>query len=60
MSGGEKMQNIDELSKNLPVPVDDGACDHLAGMTLPSVVLSSTNGRSVDLAGIPGWLVIYC
>ena len=23
------MQNIHELPKNLPVPVDDGACDHL-------------------------------
>jgi len=28
------MQNIHELPKNLPVPVDDGACDHLPGIEL--------------------------
>jgi peroxiredoxin len=54
------MQNINELPKNLPVPVDDGACDHLPGLALPSVVLPSTAGRSVNLAQGPGWLVIYC
>jgi peroxiredoxin len=55
-----KMQNIHELPKDLPVPVDDGACDHLPGMALPSVVLLSTGGRTVNIAQIPGWLVIYC
>ncbi len=54
------MQNIDEFPKDLPVPVDDGACDHLPGTALPSVVLPSTGGRTVDPAQIPGWLVIYC
>lgn len=31
------MQNIHELPKDLPVPVDDGACDHLPGIALPSM-----------------------
>jgi peroxiredoxin len=56
----ENMQNIHELPKDLPVPVDDGACDHLPGIELPSVVLSSTGRRTVNPAQIPGWLVIYC
>ena len=54
------MQNIHELPKDLPVPLDDGACDHLPGIAVPSVVLPSTGGRTVNPAQIPGWLVIYC
>lgn len=54
------MQNFFELPKDLPVPVDDGACDHLPGMALPSVALPSTQGRSINPAEVPGWLLIYC
>ena len=54
------MQSFNELPKDLPVPSDDGACDHLPGMALPSVTLPSTAGRTVNPAAIPGWLVIYC
>jgi len=32
--------------------VDDGACDHLPGMSMPSVRLRSTTGRRVDIAKI--------
>lgn len=49
-----------ELPKNLPAPIDDGACNHLLGLTLPSVNLASTGGKTVNLSEIPGWLVIYC
>ena len=55
-----KDANIHELPKDLPIPVDDGACIHLPGMTLPSVALPSTGGRAVNPAQIPGWVVIYC
>ncbi|MNR79283.1 putative peroxiredoxin bcp [compost metagenome] len=46
---------------DLPVPQDDGACDHLRGMQLPSLVLQATSGASVDLSqqGSP-WVVVYC
>jgi peroxiredoxin len=47
------------LPDNLPVPVDDGACDHLRRMALPSVTLLSTEGTTVDLASIAGWSVVY-
>jgi peroxiredoxin len=55
-----RTDNIYEVSKDLPVPVDDGACDHLAGMRVPSVPLHSTAGRSLDLATLPGRTVLYC
>lgn len=55
-----RSDNLYELPKDLPVPVDDGACDHLLGMQLPSVSLASTDGRQVDLASLPGRSVVYC
>ena len=54
------MGNLTELPKNLPVPVDDGACNHLLWQSLPSSALSSTNGRRVDLSALSGRVVIYC
>ncbi|HWM55562.1 MAG TPA: peroxiredoxin [Solirubrobacterales bacterium] len=39
------------LPPDLPVPVDDGAADHLPGSVLPEgLVLPSTQGGSADLA----------
>ncbi|MEE8445830.1 MAG: peroxiredoxin [Alphaproteobacteria bacterium] len=38
------------LPDDLPVPVDDGACDHLPGMALPAVALPATDGGMVDLS----------
>lgn len=55
-----RSDNIYELPKDLPVPVDDGACDHLRGMKLPSVSLMSTAGRTVDLSALSGRTVVYC
>jgi peroxiredoxin len=51
--------NLYELPRDLPVPVDDGACAHLPGLTLPAVPLPSTAGRLVALAGLPGRTVVY-
>jgi peroxiredoxin len=38
------------LPPDLPAPVDDGAADHLEGLTLPALSLPSTSGRDIDLA----------
>jgi peroxiredoxin len=40
------------LPDDLPVPEDDGACDHVAGRTLPALRLTATTGGSMDLAEI--------
>jgi peroxiredoxin len=49
-----------ELPEGLPIPTDDGASDHLQGMRLPSVILTSTAGESIDLSTLPGKTVVYC
>jgi peroxiredoxin len=51
-----------KLPANLPIPVDDGACDHLDGKTLPSIPLPSTRGERVDLsrAGALPRIIVYC
>jgi peroxiredoxin len=38
-----------ELPTNLPVPVDDGGCDHVEGLAVPALTLESSIGP-VDLA----------
>jgi len=49
-----------QLPDDLPVPEDDGAADHLPGMSMPSLVLPATDGTSVDLADLgPGRTVLY-
>jgi len=37
------------LPEDLAVPVDDGAADHLVGLSVPAVALPATSGGSVDL-----------
>jgi peroxiredoxin len=49
------------LPTDLPRPTDDGAADHLIGMTMPKVSLRSTAGRLVNLSELPALrTVIYC
>jgi peroxiredoxin len=49
-----------QLPPDLPVPVDDGAADHLEGTELPSLRLPSARGGEVDLAELgAGLLVVY-
>src|SRR4030081_3114800 len=55
-----KLRECEELPKNLPVPINDGTCNHLTRLQLPSVPLLSTAGSFVDLASLPGRTVVYC
>jgi len=47
------------IPADLPVPEDDGAARHLAGMRLPSLLLAATDGTEVDLAKLAGRTVVY-
>jgi len=47
------------LPINLPVPDDDGAASHLAGVRMPMITLRSTDGTPVDLARLAGRTVVY-
>jgi peroxiredoxin len=49
------------LPTDLPRPTDDGAADHLMGMSMPRVSLPSTAGRLVSLSELPASrTIIYC
>ena len=53
------MKDLHTLPKNLPVPMDDGACNHLVGSRIPAVALVATSGHRVDLSTYAGCLVVY-
>ena len=53
------MRDVYKLPEDLPVPIDDGACDHLNGMHLPSISLPSTAGQDISLANISGMAILY-
>jgi peroxiredoxin len=56
-----RSDDIYSLPADLPVPIDDGACDHLPGMELPDLALPATSGRQVELRSLgSGWTVLYC
>ena len=42
------------------MPIDDGAADHLRGLTLPKIGLQSTQGKLIDIGDLGGRVVIYC
>jgi len=42
----------DPLPDDLPAPADDGAAQHLAGLTLPGLVLQATQGNPVRLDSV--------
>ncbi len=52
-------KNLYVLPTGLPVPENDGACDHLVGSRVPSLALPSTEGREVDLSAEQGLSVVY-
>ena len=53
------MSTYEQLPEGLPVPHDDGATDHLAGMAIPSMELASTATERVNIAGLHGRTVVY-
>ena len=53
-------QDFSALPANLPIPLDDGASDHLWGKSLPNIVLDSTSGKSLNISSIKSNVVFYC
>ncbi len=49
------------LPPDLPVPADDGACDHLPGRSVPPLVFPTTTGDDLDLSEFARDLaVLFC
>ncbi len=55
-----RSDDLYSVPPGLPVPIDDGACDHLLGREVPPVLLPATDDRWVrlDKASSP-WTVVY-
>ena len=47
------------LPANLPEPIDDGACDHLTGISMPDISLLATTGGEINLFRQAGVVVVY-
>jgi peroxiredoxin len=55
-----RTDDLYSLPQNLPVPEDDGACDHLPGSEWPPIALPSTRGGLVSVRDVPAdWVVVY-
>jgi peroxiredoxin len=55
----EPLHDPTVLPDDLPVPQDDGAAHHLAGMQLPDIALAATDGAQVNLSKLAGRTVVY-
>jgi len=51
--------NLNQLPDNLPVPVNDGAVEHLKGTKLPNASFTATNNKLVNIQNQPGVVVFY-
>lgn len=54
-----RSDNVTDLPGDLPVPLDDGAADHLVGEPAPDIALPSTDGSVVRLSDVDRG-VIFC
>ena len=54
------MTDLTRLPEGLPRPVDDGACDHLEGILLPDIALTSVDGATRRLRQVATrYLVLF-
>jgi peroxiredoxin len=61
MTGDEREQDRVTLPPDLPMPMDDGAANHLVGLPVPEVALPSTDGWLVRLTNLKASrTVVYC
>jgi len=51
------MKDLSKLPDNLPIPVDDGACAHLLGISISSIPLVATSGNTISLGTLSGTVV---
>lgn len=54
------MKQDTSFPSDLPVPTDDGACDHLQGMKLPPLSLPCTSGTPVKISALQDLTIIFC
>lgn len=52
-------ENFEYLPEGLLIPTDDGSCNHLEGLEIPSIKLKTTNGDLIELKNLKGRAVFY-
>ncbi len=55
------MRDLSKIPEGLPVPTDDGGCDHLRNISLPAISLRTTSDRYIKLnqLQIPSVIFFY-
>lgn len=53
------MKDLFTLPNDLPIPIDDGRCNHLTGLHLPTISLDSVSARKIDLSTLSGKTVLF-
>ncbi len=51
------MKDLYQLPDDLPIPIDDGACDHLLDTRIPSAFLKGVSGDTENIGEVQGKLV---
>src|ERR1700749_1394325 len=59
MTDAPGTHNPQFLPPNIPVPQDEGATRHLAGMKLPGLAFPATEGTPFNLSKLKGRTVVY-
>jgi len=56
-----RTDNLFEIPSDIPIPVDDGAANHLVGRSVPAIQLRATSGALVNLGALSSKItVLYC
>ncbi len=53
------MTQLTDLPSNLPIPTNDGTCNHLKDLELPNIMLHSTSDNEINLSELKGLSVLY-
>lgn len=62
-SSADSLHTVPTHPSNLPVPVDDGACDHLSNKSIPSdlsLPSTGTQGSRVTISALSGLTILFC
>ncbi len=51
--------NLTQLPDSLPVPIDDGATDHLESKHIPELSFPATNSEMINVRNLSGLIVFY-
>lgn len=52
--------SLDSIPEDLPIPLNDDACQHLESLYIPDIPLNSTANQVINLSKLPGWTIVFC